>query len=130
MISKAYLLDTNAAIARINGDASIQMLLREAEELFTSVIVLGELYFGAENSGRVEHNKSQVDTFAHEITVLDCNQETARIFGRLSYALKRKGRSNQANDIWIGATALQYNLTLLTRDTDFHHVDGLPVQSW
>jgi predicted nucleic acid-binding protein len=51
LANKAFLLDTNAAIARINGDSSIAVTLEAADELFTSVIVLGELYFGAEKSG-------------------------------------------------------------------------------
>lgn len=130
MANKAFLLDTNAAIARINGDSSIVVTLEAADELFTSVIVLGELYFGAEKSGRVQHNKAQVDKLAAEITVLNCDEQPARLFGRLSNELQRKGRPNQPNDIWIAATALQYNLILLTRDNDFANVDGLTVQSW
>jgi len=129
-MSNAYLLDTNAAIAHINGVPSIKPILEAADELFTSVVVLGELYFGAEKSGRVQQNKEQVEKFANEITVLNCNQETARIFGAVSHQLKLKGHLNQANDIWIAATALQYNLILLTRDADFNHVDGLTIASW
>jgi predicted nucleic acid-binding protein len=46
----SFLLDTNAVTAHIKGDQSIKTILDTADELFMSVIVLGELYFGAENS--------------------------------------------------------------------------------
>ena len=38
---KQYLLDTNAAIARINGDDALESRLAEADEIFVPVIVLG-----------------------------------------------------------------------------------------
>ena len=41
-----------------------------------------------------------------------------------------KGRPIPENDIWIAAIALQYDLTLITRDTHFGEVDNLKVESW
>jgi tRNA(fMet)-specific endonuclease VapC len=49
---KQVLLDTNAAISRINGDQVLEQLLKDASEIFVPVIVLGELYYGAENPRR------------------------------------------------------------------------------
>lgn len=71
-----------------------------------------------------------LDTNAARYIVLNCDTITARLYGQIRFELQRKGRPIQSNDIWIAATALQDNLSLLTRDTDFNHVDGLTVQSW
>jgi|SRR5690606_22982854 len=126
----SYLLDTNAAISLMASEREIRELVAKADEIYLSSIVLGELYYGAEKSGRVAQNVQRVDELAERFSVLDCDIKTARIFGQVRQQLKLKGHLNQANDIWIAATALQYNLILLTRDADFNHVDGLTIASW
>jgi tRNA(fMet)-specific endonuclease VapC len=44
--------------------------------------------------------------------------------------LKEKGKPLPENDIWIAALAMQHNLTLITRDTHFDHVNGLDREKW
>jgi tRNA(fMet)-specific endonuclease VapC len=34
------------------------------------------------------------------------------------------------NDIWIAATAIQFGLTLISRDNHFVFVDNLSVEQW
>jgi predicted nucleic acid-binding protein len=34
------------------------------------------------------------------------------------------------NDLWIAATALALYATLISRDSDFHYIDGLKVENW
>lgn len=128
-MSDVYLLDANAAIALMNGDASIAVVLSQ-NAAYVPSIVLGELYYGAEKSGRVEQNLQRVDEFAANRSVLVCDGETARIYGRLYYQLRAKGKPIPENDVWIAAIALQHHLTLLTRDVHFNEVDNLPVQGW
>ena len=129
-MSSRYLLDTNAAIAYLNGEAEVEKLIREAEAVFVPIIVLGELFFGAQKSSRVERNLAQIENFMQGRSILLCDVETARLYGRIAESLKKKGNPIQSNDMWIAAIAQQYHLTLLTRDTDFKRVAGLPVQSW
>jgi tRNA(fMet)-specific endonuclease VapC len=126
----SYLLDTNAAIALLAEDQTLSQVISELENTYLSSIVLGELYYGAEKSARTVDNIQRVDELASRYTVLNCDTVTARIYGRVRRMLQRKGRPIQSNDIWIAATALQHNLALLTKDTDFANVDGLTVQSW
>ena len=40
----------------------------------------------------------------------------------------RIGKPIPENDIWIAATAMQYNLTLITRDSHFNYVSGLSFE--
>jgi tRNA(fMet)-specific endonuclease VapC len=127
---ETYLLDTNAAIAVLNQDASIDPFLDEQNDIYLSSITVGELYFGAENSGRVAENLQRIDEFESQRTVLVCDALTARYYARLRQQLKLKGRPIPENDKWIAAIALQHRLALLTRDAHFNEVDGLTVQSW
>jgi tRNA(fMet)-specific endonuclease VapC len=41
-----------------------------------------------------------------------------------------KGKPIPENDIWIAAIAEQHQLTLVTRDSHFQHVDGLVIEQW
>lgn len=129
-LSRGYLLDTNAAIARMSGDQTIERFLQTGQGIFFSSIVVGELFFGAEKSSQVERNRATVEAFITGRSILNCNAETARWYGRIQAQLRRKGRPIPQNDIWIAATALQHNLTLLTRDKHFQYVDELTVESW
>lgn len=45
-----YLLDTSVIIPLFRGDPIIQKRLEQAERVFLSAVVLGELHFGAEGS--------------------------------------------------------------------------------
>jgi tRNA(fMet)-specific endonuclease VapC len=46
-MSGTYLLDTNAVVALLNGDAAIETVLDNIEDAYVPSVVLGELYFGA-----------------------------------------------------------------------------------
>jgi tRNA(fMet)-specific endonuclease VapC len=129
-LSKAYLLDTNAVIARNNGDSTLLKLLRDADQVFISTIVLGELYFGAEKSGRLEANLRDVEKIALSGAILSIDIGVACIFGRVRYQQRRKGRPIPENDVWIAAVTIQHDLTLLTRDAHFNEVEGLQLESW
>lgn len=128
-MSGIYLLDTNVVIARLNDDIeAIQFI--ETREVVLSAVVLGELYFGARKSVRVEANLTQIERLASITTVVPCDESTGKVYGQIKDALRRKGRPIPENDIWIAATALQHDLTLLTRDAHFQNVESLRVQSW
>ncbi len=125
-----YLPDTNAAIAHRKGDPALVKIIEDADTVFVSSITLGELYFGAFKSGRIEANLADTEQLALSGAVIACDVGTARIYGRIRYQLRAKGHPIPVNDTWIAAIALQHNLTLLTRDEHFNQVDNLPVASW
>lgn len=125
-----YLLDTNMVIHLFAGEPAVVAALRQAEEVFVTSIVLGELYYGANRSRRVQPNRARIDEFAAANAVLRCDMDTAHEYGEIKNRLREKGRPIPENDIWIAATALQHDLTLATRDNHFVHVDGLVVEHW
>ena len=129
-MSEAYLLDTNAAIALLNGDAKMLIFLEDKNELYLSSVVLGELVFGAHKSQRVQDNLNRIDRIAALYPILECDADTAYEYGRIAYAQRMKGRAIPYHDIWIAALARQHNLILLTQDAHFNEVDGISREGW
>jgi len=129
-MSGRVLLDTNIVIALFAKEAVIQQRLAETEEVFVASIVLGELYYGARKSSRVEANIARVSTFAAANAVLVCDTVTAHYYGAIKNQLRAKGQPIPENDIWIAATARQHQLTLVTRDGHFQAIEGLVVEQW
>jgi tRNA(fMet)-specific endonuclease VapC len=124
------LLDTNIVIALFADEASVKQQLTIIGEIFIPSIVLGELYYGARKSARAEQNIARIDEFAAGNTVLLCDTTTARQYGVIKAQLRAKGKPIPENDIWIAAIAEQHQLTLVTRDSHFQHVDGLVIEQW
>jgi tRNA(fMet)-specific endonuclease VapC len=111
-------------------DPAVRRRVTEAAEVFASSIVLGELYYGARKSTRIESNVQTVDQFAAANRVLSCDSTTAQHYGEIKDFLREKGRPIPENDIWIAATAKQHNLTVASRDSHFDYVDGLSTEHW
>lgn len=125
-----FLLDTNIVIGIFAQDTTVQQHLAEAEAVFISSIVIGELYFGAYKSARVEANLTRLEEFVAINTVLACDLVTAQQYGQIKNLLRAKGQPIPENDIWIAAVAMQYQLTLVSRDQHFDAVDRLLIEIW
>ena len=145
-----YLLDTNHCSAIILGEPNVIKRVQEVGEdnIFTCVIVQGELTFMMEKSQRREANLAQLAQFLEDIRIYRITEETATIYGQIKAALinqfapKEKSTRRKAkvtdlgfdeNDIWIAAIALQNNLTIVSRDSDFlriQQVKSLSLESW
>lgn len=128
-MSGKLLVDTNVVVALFAGDPSALQRLERRPELFLCVPVLGELRYGALASSRVEQNLTRLDRFAQSVRILPCDAETVLYYSAVRLSLRKKGRPIPENDIWIAAVALQYGLTLLSRDSHFSQVDGLEIES-
>ncbi|HET6400087.1 MAG TPA: type II toxin-antitoxin system VapC family toxin [Candidatus Kapabacteria bacterium] len=123
------LVDTNAAIALLKRNPDILRALRD-KRLHFSIVVLGELCFGAFNSARVDDNLRDADILMGRNPIHGCDEETAREYGKIKAQLRRIGRPIPDNDIWIAACAKQHGLQLVTRDGHFQHVSGLETMDW
>jgi len=97
---------------------------------YVSSITIGELYFGAYNSQQTAQNVTNIRNFIILNTLLGCDETTADYYGQIKRQLRVKGRPIPENDIWIAATALQYNLPLVSRDAHFQEVNGLLLEVW
>jgi tRNA(fMet)-specific endonuclease VapC len=145
-----YLLDTNHCSRLILGDASLILRLSEIprDRIYTCAIVAGELINMAEQSQQRTQNILLVKNFLNGIYIYSLDSGTADIYGNLKAAVfdkfaprdKNKRRKFTVqnigfgeNDLWIAATAIQHNLTIITADRDFQRikeVHPLILDSW
>ncbi len=126
-----YLLDTNAVIAILNGNhAFIQQLEKHhVSDFLLSSIVLFELYFGAQNSQKVDENMRKIEGLLFD--TLFFTREDAKIAGKIRADLKRKGTPIGEYDTLIAGQALNRGLMLITHNTrEFARVEGLNFESW
>jgi tRNA(fMet)-specific endonuclease VapC len=98
--------------------------------VFIPSIAVGELFYGARKSSRVEENIRKIENFVGESAILSCDLETAKQYGIVKEFLRGKGRPIPENDIWIAALAIQHDLTLISRDSHFEGIDGLSIAVW
>src|SRR5687768_2941793 len=96
-------LDTNVAVAILNG--SPHAIARyDAEGPFSlSTTVVGELLFGALNSGLAAANILRYEEFISRAVLAEADFEVARKYASVRLALKRSGRPIPENDLWIAA---------------------------
>jgi tRNA(fMet)-specific endonuclease VapC len=126
----SIVLDTNLAVKFLASDRQIQKRVAETDRVIVSTVVLGELFYGAQCSDRLEENLRRVEDFAAHSEVVDVRFETARRYGVIKNALRQKGTLIPDNDIWIAALAQQYSAAVATRDEHFNAIDGLEIARW
>ncbi len=125
-----YLLDTNILIAILAGEPTVTAAIGTAAAVYLPSIAVGELFYGAQKSGRPGANAQVIETLAAAGTVLPCSLNTARRYGELKALLRTRGTPIPENDIWIAALAREYELTLATRDRHFAALPELATVSW
>lgn len=121
------LLDTNAYAAIGRGHPGATDLLRRAEALAFSTVVLGEVLAGFRHGSRRGENVAALRRFLSEprVHLVPVTWTTADRYGRIYTGLRRKGRPIPSNDMWIAAHALETGADLVSFDSHFEHVDGL-----
>jgi tRNA(fMet)-specific endonuclease VapC len=124
---KRVLLDTNAYVAFKRDDPNVVELLRLADEVVVSTVVLGELLAGFAAGQREPRNREELAQFlaSPRVLVVPVDEGTADCYARVFALLRRKGRPIPVNDLWIAATALQHGLLLITYDEHFEAIEGL-----
>jgi tRNA(fMet)-specific endonuclease VapC len=128
--SGSVVLDTNIAIAFLSDDRSVRQHVAKTERIILPTVVMGELFYGARHSDSAEQNLRRVEELAQSCQLLDVSIETARQYGIIKSALRRKGAPIPNNDIWIAALTQQYDAALATRDQHFNAVEHLEVVRW
>jgi tRNA(fMet)-specific endonuclease VapC len=127
-----YLVDTDWAIHYLNGRVDVVNRLRalRPDGLGLSVVTLAELYEGVYYSRDPEKDEQGLNNFSRGITVIGFDEETSKIFGRERGRLRQAGQIIGDIDLFIAATALQYNLILLSNNRrHFERIDSLRLES-
>ena len=123
-----YLLDTDMCIYLLNDNLSVKARVAQEgiETLATALPTVGELYFGAYNSTRVEANVARVRVFlsppAPQVLLID--EPAVEQFSRFKALLRREGRPIGDIGLLIAGIAMHYGLTVVTNITA--HCDRFP----
>jgi predicted nucleic acid-binding protein len=106
------------------------------EDLLVSVISIGEIFKGIALL-RESRRKRALETWlgtlerSYADRLLPIDLETIRVWGELTAAAQRAGRTIHAVDGLIAATALRHGLRVMTRNTaDFEPTGVLIVNPW
>jgi tRNA(fMet)-specific endonuclease VapC len=110
------LIDTNAYAAFMRGDADVVRIVRGAERILLSTIVLGELLFGFRAGSRLSRYLDELDRFSSSpyVSIVEVTRTTSDRFSRVAAQLRIKGRPIPSNDLWIAAHALEHGADLLS----------------
>jgi len=121
------LVDTNVIISFLKGDGEALRLFDSANGIAVPVIVVGELFYGANKSVKVRENLKKFNDFLSEYTIVPVNIEVAEAFGKIKSQLAKSGKPIPENDIWIAAIAKANSMPLITFDSHFLWIEGLEV---
>ena len=121
------LLDTNAYSLLMRGHEQVAEIVRSAEELLFSAVVVGELLYGFRRGSRFEQNAAELRSFLNNpySTFVEVSSVTSDRYSRLAAALRAKGRPIPTNDVWIAAHAMETGADLVSADSHFEHVEGI-----
>lgn len=127
-----YLLDTNICIYYIKGLYDLKSKFEEVgpENCFISEITLAELKFGVAKSEAKKKNQKALENFLSGIQILP-------IFPALDIYAEEKARLQKAGkiiddfDLLIGATAVSFDLTMVTNNTShFSRIKEIVLEDW
>lgn len=128
-----YLLDTNIVIFLFRQKFQIRekMALVGLQNCSVSEITLAELKIGAESSADPAKNHALINLLTETVTVLPISK-VLDVFASEKVRLTRAGTPMHDHfDVLIVATALVYNLVLVTNNTrHFVVYEGLEVEDW
>lgn len=127
ILETTFLIDLEREItARTEGPAQAFLEDHKDEVLYITFTVAGELAAGKSPSDRARWEESIA---AFEL--LNSSPDVIWEYGRLHRFLRTNGMLIGANDMWIAATALAYNKSLVTRNTrEYERVPGLSLRAY
>jgi len=127
-----YLIDTDWLIDHLSGVEAVERKLEDLapDGLAISIISLAEVYEGIFYSRDPQKSESILEAFLPGISILGINEEVCRIFGKERGRLRKQGQIIGDLDLFIAATCLHHNLTLLTNNiSHFGRIENLEVIS-
>lgn len=126
---KHIALDTNAYSRFKGGDVDVVELMRYADTINISTIVIGELLGGFALGVKEAINKQELNTFLNSsrCQIFPVDDNTAIYYVQIYKSLHRQGKPIPTNDLWIAAVAMQHGHILCTFDKHFNQIDGLLI---
>lgn len=131
-----YLLDSNICIYlmrmhSVKGDNVAKKLTQVGwDNCYISEYTVAELYYGAACSANPEDNLSKVNSFCQDFHVLQISDVLLE-FAKQKALLKGNGLMVEDADIFIGSTAVFYNMIMVTENIKhIGRLKNITVENW
>jgi predicted nucleic acid-binding protein len=96
-----------------------------------SIVTVAELRYGAACSAQAAANHQAIDAFLSGVAVVGLDPAIARQFGDVKATLRTHGQLLEDADLLIAATALTYQLILVTNNRQhFARIVDLRLENW
>ena len=128
-----YLLDTNAISAVMRADSRMATWLSSIgvdDRVVICTITRGEILFGLERLAPGRRRTELEGKAGKLFAILPCEPIPAAAgdrYANVKVSQQRRGLPLDENDLWIAATALVLDATLVSRDSDFQSIAGLSL---
>jgi tRNA(fMet)-specific endonuclease VapC len=122
----SYLIDTDWVVEYLKGREPVVTVLPQLRHdgLAISLITFGEIYEGIYAGHDRDQHEAIFWRFLRRVNVLSLNKTILRHFARIRSQLRAQGQLIGDLDLLIAATAIYYDLTLLTHNT--RHFSRIP----
>ena len=129
-----YLLDTNACIGYLNGQAvGILQHLRAIppQDVVVCSIVKAELFYGSMKSRAPEQTFAKQRQFLNQFVSLPFDDQAAEVYGRIRAQLFQQGTPIGPNDLMIAAIVIANTAIRVTHNTtEFGRIKELHIEDW
>lgn len=125
-----YLIDSDWIIDFLKGRPDAIALFRQLlpDGMAMSIMTFGEIYEGIYYGRDQQKHELGLRALLRDIRVLGINRSVARQYARIRGDLRARGLLIPQPDTLIAATALYYDLTLVTRNLrDFQRIPDLRI---
>ena len=121
------LLDSGAYWQLMRGREQVSRIVRGAEEILISAVVLGELLYGFRHGSGYERNVRSMRSFLDNpyVSLVPVGEITADRYSRIVASLRAKGRPLPTNVVWVAAHARETGAAVVSADDHYEHVDGI-----
>ena len=129
----AYLIDTDIIIFALRGDKTVLAKFEENKNIPISIsmITYAELVFGAKRSQNERTNMLKVNRIREIYPVEELNIGIMELFADIKANMYTKAMRIEDMDLFIAATAIYNDLTLVTNKTKhFKNIPLLKLENW
>ena len=129
----AYLIDTDIIIFALRGDKTVLAKFEENKNIPISIsmITYAELVFGAKRSGNEQKNMLKVNRILEIYPVEELNIGIMEVFADIKTKMYAQAIRIEDMDLFIAATAIYNDLTLVTNNTKhFKNIPLLELENW
>lgn|SRR5487761_22013 len=125
---KRVVLDTTIIVKHLRGRKDETRLvgkLQEISTVATTIVNSFEVYYGAYKSEDTAKNLASAKGFLSTLEVLDLNDDSAEIAGKIMADLESKGIALDPRDVLIGSIASKNGYSVVTLNSK--HFERIPA---